>query len=82
MVKHRFHELFCILKLGQESATYCSEVASGKLLCFSDHKVYCHLQYAHSFHYEKSKLLYFFRLLVFGESIFPIGERKILLDEI
>ena len=43
---------------------------------FSDHKLYCHLLYARQFHYEKSKFLSFFILLVFREVIFPLGRGK------
>ena len=55
MLKHRFQELLCMLKLGQESASVCFEVAPWKL---RDCKLHCHPQYARQFYYEVSSFLY------------------------
>ena len=69
VVKQKFHELFCILKLSQESATNCSEVASGNCLDFSDHRLHCHVTFI-----KKSQSFYLsLYSVVFGEAIFPLG---------
>ena len=78
MVKHRFQEPLCTLKLNQETATVL-KLPPGNCCDFSDCKLLCYLQYAHQFHFEVFIFLYTSGLL--GKLFFHWGE-GILLSEI